>query len=47
MENLKRLVETGAFPTKAEIEQGYRDEYDKAIFEYVKVTSSSFDVDSS
>lgn len=47
METLKRLVETGVAPTRAEIEQGYRDEYDKAVFEYVKVTPSSFDVDSS
>lgn len=47
IETLKRLIETGVAPTKAEIEQEYRDEYDKAVFEYVKVTPSSFDVDSS
>ena len=47
METLKRLVETGVVPTKAEIERAYQDEYDKIVFEYAKVTPSSFDVDSS
>lgn len=47
MESLKRLVEAVVFPTKVEIEQEYRDEYDKAVFEYVKVAPSSFEVDSS
>lgn len=46
MENLKKIIEVGSFPAMVEIEQEYRDEYDKAVFEFVKVLPSSFDVDS-
>jgi peptidyl-prolyl cis-trans isomerase D len=47
MENLRKMIEIGRSPTKAEIEQEYRDEYEEAVFEYVKVTPYSFTVDSS
>ncbi len=47
MENLKKLVEAGVFPARVEIEQEYRDGYDRAVFEYVKVAPSLFEVDSS
>ncbi len=47
MENLKRLLEVGRTPTNVEVEQEYRDQKDKAQFEFVKVSTYSFDVDSS
>ena len=47
MEKLGMLLEAGITPTKAEIEKEYREKNDKAVFEYVKVPSSSFSVDSS
>lgn len=47
MEKLRKLLEIGRVPTKVEIEKEYRDMNDKAVFEYVKVSPSSFQVDSS
>lgn len=47
MENLRKMIEIGRIPTKAEVEQEYRDENDKIVFEYLKASPYTFTVDSS
>lgn len=47
MQKLRTIVELGVVPARVEIEQEYREENDKAQFEYAKVSSNSFTVDSS
>jgi parvulin-like peptidyl-prolyl isomerase len=47
MLKLKGLVEIGVIPSKDEIAQAYRDQYEKTVFEYAKVLPASFPVSGS
>lgn len=46
-QKLEVLLNAGVFPSKAEIENNYRTDKQKAVFEYVKVNKNLLDIDTS
>lgn len=47
VEKLRIMLEKAAVPTKGEIEYEYRSEKERAVFEFAKVSTSAFSIDSS